>query len=175
MPGGPDEPAFTRKIPEGDTHERLVCTNCGFIHYENPKVVVGAVAVLDDGILLCRRAIEPRRGYWTIPAGFLEQHETPEAGAMREAWEEARARLEIVSLLAVYSLARISQIQLIYQARLASPEFSAGEESLEVRLFEWDRIPWDDLAFPTVRWALRHHREIGGRTVFAPFRNPTLP
>jgi len=163
---------FERKVPEGDNRERRVCATCGWIDYENPKVVVGAVVVHDGRFLLCRRAIEPRRGYWTIPAGFLEQHETTEQGARREAMEEAGAELDIEALLAVYNLPRISQIQLIYKARLASPGFHAGEESLEVALFDWERIPWEEIAFPTVHWALHQYREVRDRTSFPTFGNP---
>lgn len=147
------------RIPEGDTRERRVCAECGFIAYENPKVVVGSVVALEDRILLCRRAIEPRLGYWTLPAGYLELNESTAAGAEREAYEEARARIAIEGLLAVYDIPRISQVQVIYRARLAAPHVEAGPESLEVRLFRWDEIPWSDLAFPSVRWALDHFRD----------------
>jgi ADP-ribose pyrophosphatase YjhB (NUDIX family) len=163
---------WLRAVPEGDDRERLVCRDCGFIAYENPKVVVGSVCRWDDDILLCRRAIPPREGFWTLPAGYLETGETSQAGAAREAWEEARARIDIDSLLAVYDIPRISQIQLIYRASLISPEVSAGPESIEVGLFAWDDIPWDDLAFPSVRWALDHYREMREATVFAPRANP---
>lgn len=148
-----------RTIPDGDTRERMVCPDCGFIAYENPKVVVGSVVVSGDRFLLCRRAIEPRRGYWTLPAGYLEVKESTMAGAAREALEEARAHIEIDGLLAVYDIPRISQVQVIYRARLAEPGFEAGPESLEVRLFAWDEIPWDDLAFPSVRWSLQHFQD----------------
>ncbi|MFP4207392.1 MAG: NUDIX domain-containing protein [Wenzhouxiangella sp.] len=161
---------FHRRRPQEDDRERLVCQRCGFVDYENPKIVVGAVATWEDRILLCRRAIEPRDGYWTLPAGYLEQNESPEAGALREAWEEARARLEIDQLLATYAITRISQVQLIYRARLVSPEVSAGPESREVGLFTWDEIPWDELAFPSVHWALGHFRETRAERVFAPRR-----
>ncbi|MEL6761871.1 MAG: NUDIX hydrolase [Myxococcota bacterium] len=161
-----------RKIPEGDDRERMVCDDCGFVDYVNPKVVVGAVATWNDTYLLCRRAIEPRRGFWTIPAGYMEEGESTEAGAAREAWEEARADLEFTGLLAVYSVPRISQVQLMYRAQLRSAAVSAGPESLEVGLFEWDRIPWNALAFPTVLWALRHHREVAGMERFSTFGNP---
>ena len=161
-----------RLIPEGDNRPRLVCTDCGFIHYENPKIVVGSVCVWNGRILLCRRAIEPRRGYWTLPAGFLELGETTTAGAMREAEEEACASIEIQALLAVYSIPRISQVQLMYLARLSSGQVAAGPESLEVGLFDWDDIPWNDLAFPSVRWALHHYREVREQTDFAPRTNP---
>ena len=167
-PAGPS----VREIPEGDNRERLICPDCGFINYENPRVVVGSVCSWQDRLLLCRRAIEPRRGYWTIPAGYLELHESAEDGAMREAREEARAEIVIDGLIAVYTIPRISQIQLIYRAGLAGGRFEAGEETLEAGLFGWDDIPWDDLAFPSVRWALNHWREIAGERSWPPFANP---
>lgn len=168
----PERHAFTRQVPEGDNRERLVCGDCGFINYVNPKIVVGAVVTWEGRFLLCRRAIEPRRGYWTIPAGYLEEHETTEAGARREALEEACAEIELEGLLGVYNVPRISQVQLIYRARLRAPEFGAGEESLEAALFDWADIPWKELAFPSVIWALNHHREVDGHEVFAPRTNP---
>ncbi len=143
-----------RRRPAGDSHERLVCSACGRIHYENPRLIVGSVCLHDRRILLCRRAIAPRRGLWTIPAGFLELGESPEEGAAREAFEEARARIRIRGLLAVYSVRRIGQVQLVYLAGLEDPTIDPGPESLEVRLFAPERIPWRELAFPTVRWAL---------------------
>jgi ADP-ribose pyrophosphatase YjhB (NUDIX family) len=146
-------------IPEGDNRERKICPDCGYIAYENPKVVVGSVCLWENRILLCRRAIDPRRGYWTLPAGYLELRESTMAGAEREALEEANATILIDGVLAVYNIPRISQVQVIYRARLATPDFSAGPESLEVALFAWDEIPWEDLAFPSVHWALRHWRE----------------
>jgi len=161
-----------RAIPPGDDRERLTCPDCGFIAYENPKMVAGSVVSVGDRIMLCRRAIEPRKGYWTLPAGFLELHETPEEGAKREAWEEARARIAIDALLAVYSVPRISQVQLIYRATLAEPGFEPGPESLEVALFDWAEIPWSELAFPSVKWALDEYRSRLGQDVFAPGINP---
>ena len=171
-PDAPRGGAFVREVPEGDNRPRLVCSDCGFIHYENPIVVVGSVATWNDRILLCRRAIDPRKGYWTLPAGFLELHESTADGAKREAWEEARARLEIDQLLAVYSIPRISQVQLIYRARLVSPDVSPGPETAETGLFAWEEIPWDDIAFPSVHWALGHYRELRDQPVFAPRANP---
>jgi ADP-ribose pyrophosphatase YjhB (NUDIX family) len=167
--GGP----IVQKIPDGDTQPRLVCETCGFIHYDNPKIVIGAVATWQDRILLCRRSIEPQRGHWTIPAGFLELNETAEQGAARETREEARAEIAIECLLAVYNIPRISQVQLIYRARLLSEAVAPGVESLETRLFDYGEIPWDDLAFPSVVWALRHHDEARDRAAFAPFTNPS--
>jgi len=167
-PAGPS----VRAVPDGDTRERLVCADCGFIQYENPKIVVGAVPVWEGKVLLCRRAIAPRIGFWTLPAGYLELGETPEAGAAREAMEEANARIAIDALLGVYSVPRISQVQLIYRARLLDAEFSAGPESQEVSLYGWGEIPWNDLAFPSVRWALAHWREVGDARSFAVRTNP---
>ena len=166
--GGP----IHRTIPAGDNRARLVCDACGYIQYDNPKVVVGAVAVWQDRILLCRRAIEPRTGYWTLPAGYLELNESTEDGAMREAREEAGAELRLNSILAVYNIPRISQVQIIYRAELLSDDIAAGEESQEVGLFKAADIPWKDLAFPSVRWALRQYDEIKDKASFAPFTNP---
>jgi ADP-ribose pyrophosphatase YjhB (NUDIX family) len=163
---------FQRRVPLGDDRSRLVCTDCGFVQYENPKIVVGSVATWQGRILLCRRAINPRRDFWTLPAGYRELGEEAGAGALREAWEEARARLAIDQLLAVYTIRRLSQVQLIFRATLVDGSFEPGPESLEVGLFAWDEIPWDELAFPSVRWALEHHRELAGEAVFAPRGNP---
>ena len=153
-PRGP----VVRMVPDGDNRERDVCTDCGFINYRNPRIVVGAVVEHDNRILLCRRAIPPRTGYWTMPAGYLETGETAAAGARREAEEEAGARIAIDRTLGIYSLPRISLIQLIFAARLVHPEIAPGPESLEVGLFTWDKVPWDHLAFPSVRWALEDWR-----------------
>jgi len=159
-------------IPDGDNRERKVCPDCGFIAYENPKIVVGSVCHWDERILLCRRAIDPRTGYWTLPAGYLELNEGAQAGAEREAMEEAGVRIAIDGLLAVYDIPRLSQVQLIYRARLYGPELAPGPESLEARLFTWDEIPWPDLAFPSVAWALQHDRECQLSGDFATRRNP---
>ena len=148
-------------IPEGDDRERHICASCQVIHYDNPKIVVGSVCTYEDRLLICRRAIEPRSGFWTIPAGYMELGETAEDGAMREAWEEARARIAIDGLIAVYSVPQIGQVQLLYRARLLDPAVEAGPESLEVKLIDWDEIPWDELAFPTVHWVLRQARVVG--------------
>ena len=154
-----DFPRFDRRTPEGEDRERLVCGDCGFVAYENPKIVVGSVVEVAGQVLLCRRAIEPRQGFWTLPAGYMEMGETVEEGAMREAWEEARARLALGGILAVYSIARLGQVQVIFRATLAEPGFAAGPESLDVRLFAWEDVPWDEIAFPSVRWALSAWRE----------------
>lgn len=168
----PLSPSLIKTVPDGDTHERSVCEHCGFVNYQNPKIVVGSVVRHDHKFLLCKRAIEPRRGYWTIPAGYLEMLETPEDGACREAREEANADLDLGELLAVYTVARLSQVQLIYRATLSNPHFSAGEESLEVGLFTWQEIPWDDIAFPTVHWALHHDQAVADGKAVAPLKNP---
>ena len=165
-------PNFRRAIPAGDNMERSVCVDCGFVDYQNPKIVVGSVVTWETKILLCRRSIEPRSGYWTLPAGYLEIGETAEDGARREALEEACAKISIDRLLAVYSIPRISQVQLMFRARLITPDFAAGEESAEVALFDWGDLPWADLAFPSVGWALRQFYETKGRVDFAPFSNP---
>lgn len=165
-------PHFARRVPDGDTHERYVCGQCGHIAYSNPKIVVGSVVAHEGRILLCRRAIEPRKNFWTLPAGFLEEHETPEAGARREAREEACADIVIDALLAVYAVPHISQVQLMYRARFAVPEFAPGPESLQTELFAWDDIPWKELAFPSVKWALEHYRQTRDQSAFAPFGNP---
>jgi ADP-ribose pyrophosphatase YjhB (NUDIX family) len=162
----------TYKIPEGDNRIRAVCDTCGFVNYVNPRVVVGAVCTFEDRYLLCRRAIEPRTGYWTIPAGFLEEKESTEAGARREAQEEAGVDIAIDALLAVYSIDRISQVQLIYRAVLPGPDLAPGPETIEARFFLWDEIPWTEIAFPSVHWALHQHREVAGTQIFAPFVNP---
>jgi ADP-ribose pyrophosphatase YjhB (NUDIX family) len=171
-------PTFVRAIPDGDTHQRLMCPDCGHVDYENPKIVVGSVVSHDDRILLCRRAIAPRDGFWTLPAGYLELGETPHEGARREAREEAEADIEIEGILAMFSISRIGQVQIIFRAGFAydakgsAPSFAAGPESREVGLFGWDEIPWHDIAFPSVRWALDAWRVGRGRALGAPATNP---
>ncbi len=146
----PSDAAFSRRIPSDDDRERLVCDSCEYIIYENPKIVVGVVATWEDQILLVKRAIEPRKGFWTLPAGYLELNESAEEGACREAWEEARAKLSINQVLAVYSIPSISQIQIIYRAVLTTPEISSGPESPESRLLFLGRIfPGKKLLFPS--------------------------
>lgn len=160
-------PDFVRRVPDGDTLERDICDRCGFVAYDNPKIVVGAVVRHDRQILMCRRDINPSRGLWTLPAGYLEHGETPEEGARREAWEEATADIVIEGLLAVYTIRRLGQVQLLFRAHLAEPSFAPGVESQAVALFDEERLPWDAMAFPSVRWALLHERQTGG-----PFVNP---
>lgn len=170
--GEGDGPRFERIVPRGDERARRVCSTCGFVHYENPKVVVGSVVRHGTHILLCRRAIPPRRGYWTLPAGYLELGETLEQGAAREAYEEAHARIRVVDLLALYSLPHISQVQAIFRAELLDEAISPGVESAEVALVPWSEVPWDELAFPSVGWALRQFDRARGRSGFAPYSVP---
>jgi ADP-ribose pyrophosphatase YjhB (NUDIX family) len=143
------------KVPPGDHLPRFVCTKCGMIHYQNPRLVLGCVPVWEDKILLCRRAIEPRRGYWTVPAGFMENGETLEQAAARECQEEANATVEIGSLLAVVSVTHANQVHVMFRARLIKPEFSAGPESEVVGLYREEEIPWGDIAFPSGEFTLR--------------------
>jgi len=164
-------PSFRRRIPPGDDRERRVCDHCGFVDYENPRIIVGSVSIWEDKVLLCRRAIEPRRGHWTLPAGYMELGESPEAGARREAWEEARAMLETECLLGVYGLPHLGQVQLIYRARLLEPTIAPGPESEEVGLFGFDELP-EVLAFPSVHWALEHYQETRELEEFAPRTAP---
>lgn len=142
------------KIPAGDNRERHVCGHCGHVHYQNPRVVTGCVAEWRGRILLCRRAIEPRRGFWTLPAGFMENHETTAQGAQRETLEEANARVDLLDIYTLYNLPHISQVHVMYRGRLLDPDCSPGAESLEVALFAEADIPWDELAFATVRETL---------------------
>lgn len=164
---------FETRIPEGDNRDRQVCVDCGFIHYENPRVVVGTLCRYGEQILLCRRAIDPRKGFWTLPAGFLEMSETTRQGAERETLEEAGVHVQAEQLLSVYDLPHIGQIHLFYLGTLDSQKAEPGEESLEAEFFHWEDLPWDDLAFPTIRWALRDYRRLGDFSrPFAPYNTP---
>ena len=165
-------PDFIKTVPAGDTSERQVCSTCGYVAYENPKIVVGSVVAEDGRVLLCRRAIEPRAGYWTLPAGYLELNETAAEGARREAMEEAGADIALDGVLALYDVSRIGQVQIMFRARFARPGLLAGEESLEVAMFAWDDIPWANLAFPTVRWALNAWHALGDGPLGVPAGNP---
>lgn len=160
------------RIPHGDDRLRMVCGDCGFVNYVNPRIIVAAVPVWEGKFLLARRAIEPRKNYWTIPAGFLEVGETVEAGAVRETWEEARARVKTDALLGLYNIAAIGQLYVVYRAAMLSGDFGVGPESLEVRQFAWDDIPWADLAFPSIRWSLQDYKKVEGQKGFAPFTEP---
>ncbi len=146
-------------IPDDDNRHRYVCTSCNVIHYQNPKVVTGCLPVWEDKILLCKRAIEPRYGYWTLPAGFMECGETTLEAAIRETREEANARVEVESLFTVFNLPHVDQVYMMFKSRLLDLDFSAGEESLDVALYKEDEIPWDDLAFRTIKETLRLYFE----------------
>lgn len=143
------------ETPEGDNRRRLVCRDCGYIAYDNPKIVAACVGAWEGQYLLCRRAIEPRRGYWTIPGGYLEARETTAEGALREAREEACCRIELTGLAGIFEIPRVSQIYVVHYGRLAAPEFAPGPESLEVKLFAYEDIPWDEIAFPPAAWGLK--------------------
>lgn len=145
------------RIPPGDSLPRAVCDACGAIHYRNPRLVVGALPVWHDQVLLCRRAIEPRHGMWTLPAGFMENNETVAQAALRETREEANANIALGEMFTLISVPHISQVHVIYRATLLDLDFFAGEETLEVRLFSECDIPWDEIAFRTIALTLRHY------------------
>ena len=182
----------TVAIPEGDNRPRFVCTHCGTIHYQNPKMVIGSIPVWEqDGelkVLLCKRAIEPRYGYWTLPAGFMENGETTSAAAARETEEEAGANIELGNLFTLLNVVHVHQVHLFYLARLVDLDYAPGIESLDVQLFSEAEIPWADLAFPTIRTTLElffadraQMREAGGtygfhtRDIAGPMRAPVQP
>lgn len=160
--------ALEFRVPEGDTLPRFVCPSCGTIHYQNPKVVVGCLPEWDGQVLLCKRAIEPRLGLWTLPAGFLENAETLAAGAQRETLEEANAHVDVGALYTVISLPHISQVYVMFRARLIDLDFGPGPESLEVRLYREEDVPWEQLAFRTIGRTLRNYfldRKLGAFSV----------
>ncbi len=144
------------RIPPGESLPRHVCDACGTIHYRNPLMVVGTLPVWQDKVLLCRRAIEPRCGLWTLPAGFMELGETVAQGALRETLEEAKARVELGEVFTLLSIPHVGQVHLFYLARLLDLDFAAGEETLEVALFDEAHIPWNEIAFRTTATTLRH-------------------
>jgi ADP-ribose pyrophosphatase YjhB (NUDIX family) len=156
-----------RRVPPGDTLPRWVCDQCGEIHYQNPRMVIGTVPEHDGKILLCRRAIEPRYGYWTLPAGFMENDETTGQAAMRETLEEAGAHIELGEPFSMISVPYVNQVHLFYRARLLDLQFAPGDESLETALYEEARIPWKEIAFRTVAATLRHWFADRGRGAFA--------
>ena len=149
----------THRIPEGDNLPRHICEECDTIHYQNPKIVVGTLPVWKDKILLCKRAIEPCYGLWTLPAGFMENSETLEQGALRESREEANASMELENIYSVISLPHINQVYILYRAKLLDLDFFAGTESLDVQLFDEKDIPWEQLAFKTIEYTLKHYFE----------------
>jgi ADP-ribose pyrophosphatase YjhB (NUDIX family) len=152
------------RIPDGDNRSRYICGDCGAIHYQNPRIVAGCVATYQGSILLCKRAIEPRSGFWTVPAGFMELGESVAEAAARETWEEALAKVEPGVLSAVVDVIQAGQVHVFFEAAVPAPVFGVGAETLETRLFAPEEIPWGDIAFPSVRIALEHHlssRETG--------------
>ena len=158
---------LVKKIPEGDNLERFVCNKCGHIHYQNPNVVAGVLPYNDKNqILLCKRSIEPREGYWTLPAGFLENGETIEQGAIRETLEEAKLKVKDLRLFTVISVPHIDQVYTFFTAKIINDDFGPTAESSEVQLFNYEDIPWDELAFPTVMRTIKLFLEHGDKKVF---------
>ena len=151
--------ATVRQVPEGDNRLRDLCAPCGTIHYQNPKIIAGCVVLENEKVLLCKRAIEPRYGLWTLPAGFMENGETVAEAALRETWEEARATPELDKLYVVTSIPDICQVYMLYLAFLIDGQYESGPESLDTQLFTMSEIPWDDLAFQTVRDTLLHLKD----------------
>ena len=145
------------KIPDGDNLPRHICISCEYIHYSNPKIVAGCIIEWENKILLCKRAIEPRYGLWTLPAGFMENNETVEQAALRESLEEANANIETIGLYCLFNIPYISQVYIMYRAKLLDMNFHPGAESLEVELFEESQIPWDEIAFPVITETLKRY------------------
>lgn len=145
-----------QRIPDGDSRLRYICISCAVVHYENPKIIAGCLPVWGEQVLLCRRAIEPRHGYWTLPAGFMENGETTAEGAARETWEEAEAEVDNLQLYTIFNIPYINQVYMLYRGDLRDGQFGVGIESLECRLFSEADIPWDELAFRSVKLTLRH-------------------
>jgi ADP-ribose pyrophosphatase YjhB (NUDIX family) len=149
--------SVSQRIPEADDRARHVCDGCGHVHYQNPRIIVCALPCYEDKVLLCRRAIEPRYDKWTLPGGFMENGESTLEAARRETLEEACARIDVLALYAIYHIIHIDQVHMFYRARLRDLDFAAGAESLDVRLFAEDEVPWDEIAFPAVADTLRHY------------------
>lgn len=148
-----------QRVPTGDNMPRFVCQQCDTIHYQNPNIVAGCLPMFGDQILMCKRAIEPRYGLWTLPAGFMENNETLEQAAMRESMEEANANVKLLNLYTVFSLPHVNQVYMLYLAELLDDNFSPGIESLEVKLFDEKDIPWNELAFRTIHYTLKYFFE----------------
>ncbi len=152
----------TERVPEGDDRLRHVCDHCDTVHYSNPRVIVGCIIEHGERVLLCKRAIQPRAGLWTLPAGFMENGETTQQGAARETWEEARARVADQELYRLFDLPHINQVYMFYRATLVDGDYGVGPESTETGLFTEAEVPWDEIAFPAVYHTLReffHDRE----------------
>ena len=152
-------PELKKVIPPGDNRLRKVCGSCGVIHYHNPKVITGCLPIWEDKVLLCRRAIEPRKGYWNVPAGFMEIGESAEEGAAREVWEEAEAKVNICSLHTVFTFTRFAHVYIQYLGELVGGKYGIGEESTEVKLFTEEEIPWEEIAFESSVFALQKYFE----------------
>ncbi len=163
------------KVPPGDDFPRFVCETCEHIHYQNPKIVVGTIPEWEDRILLCRRAIEPGYGQWTLPGGFMENGETVEQGAMRETMEECGAEVDITSLHSVYNIPHISQVYMMFRANMRDSTFTGGAESLAVKLFRHDDIPWDELAFRVIRAIMKHYVDDSARDNLSVHLGTILP
>ncbi|WP_321494257.1 NUDIX hydrolase [uncultured Desulfobacter sp.] len=163
--------SITQQVPEDDDHVRAVCSSCGHVHYENPKMVVGTIPVFQDRILMCKRNIEPKKGYWTLPAGYLENAESVQQGAVRETLEETRAQVQILSPYRLFNILFVNQIYMMFIAELLSPNFGPTSESTDVRLFSQYDIPWDDIAFDVIRQTLEDYfkdRGNAGKHAFQP-------
>ena len=145
------------RIPEGDSRLRHICPSCHTVHYQNPNIIAGCLPVWQGKVLLCRRAIEPRYGFWTLPAGFMENGETVAEGAARETWEEAEANVSNLKLYTIFNIPYINQVYMLFRGDLVDGKYGVGVESLETRLFDEDEIPWDELAFRSVKLTLRHY------------------
>ena len=149
--------AVEHRIPDGDSRERAICASCQTVHYQNPKIIAGCLPIWGDQVLLCRRAIEPRYGYWTLPAGFMENGETVAEGGARETFEEAEANVTDLKLYTIFNIPYISQVYMLHRGLLVGGQYGVGSESLECRLFSEGEIPWDELAFPSVKKTLQHY------------------
>lgn len=149
--------AVQRRVPPGDNRSRFVCDACGTVYYQNPKIVAGCIAEWQGKVLLCRRAIEPRYGLWTLPAGFMENDETALEAAVRETREEANATVDVAELFALFNLPHVNQVYMMFRAQVLDPSYGPGDESLEVELFDEAQIPWDKLAFQTILHTLRFY------------------
>ena len=163
------------RIPADDNRARHICTACNMIHYQNPRMVIGSIPQWEDKVLLCRRAIEPQYGKWTLPGGFMENGETTAQAAIRETLEEACARIAIIDLYSMYSLPYINQVHLLFRAELLDLNFGPGQESLEVKLFSETEIPWDELAFRPVRYSLEHYFAERGKGQFTLHTGELVP
>lgn len=163
------------RIPADDNRARHICIACNMIHYQNPRMVIGSIPQWEDKVLLCRRAIEPQYGKWTLPGGFMENGETTAQAAIRETLEEACARIAIIDLYSMYSLPYINQVHLLFRAELLDLNFGPGQESLEVKLFSETEIPWDELAFRPVRYSLEHYFAERGKGQFTLHTGELVP